>query len=480
MEEQVGAPHESRPTEDWKTGEEQQPRDVDTQERRHRRRDETDSRSPQRRRRRSRSRDDYDGHRRRDRSRSYRRDRDRDRYSRRRYYDDDYDRRSYRERRSRSHERWKAVKEISAEDEIAQLDRTMRTVQVFNLNLKADERDLFNFFSKAGSLVDIKIIKDRQSGRSKGFAYVEFANKDGVLGAMCLSGQELMGQSVMVKPSEAEKNVAWHTAKAAKKAQQEGGILQEGGGKVKLSNIHPSLTEDFLKPIFEPFGAVFSVNLDSSKGSAIVQFVHVGDAAQAVAELKDKVDIQGMVMRLELLEGSQEFMDTNAKFIEERIDVDADDGGGMRLSAQSRVELMNKLAANAGIEVPKLPQTWIVQNKNDGLQDDDISLIQGVLGPASPIPTACVLIKNAFDPAEENEPSWDEDIRGDIREECSKFGDVLFVHVDKDSRGFVYLKFSDPQAAVAAQKALHKRWYNQKQLYVEFQFVPLFDKHFDL
>jgi len=27
-------------------------------------------------------------------------------------------------------------------------------------------------------------------------------------------------------------------------------------------------------------------------------------------------------------------------------------------------------------------------------------LVQGILGPASPIPTQCVLLKNMFDPAE--------------------------------------------------------------------------------
>lgn len=479
VEEQVGVAHESRPTED-KEG--YSGLDVDGEERRRSRRDHSydDERSP-RRSRYSRSRDDeYDRDGERRRRRSYRRDRDDGRSSRRRYYDDEH--RSYRRRRSHSRERRKGVKEISGEDELAQLDRTMRTVQVFNLNLKADERDLFQFFSQAGPLVDIKIIKDRQSGRSKGFAYVEFANKEGVAKAMALSGQELKGQPVMVKASEAEKNVAWHAAQAAKKAQQEGGSSEEGGGKVKLSNIHPSLTEEFLRPIFEPFGPVFSVNLDSqgSKNTAIVQFVHAGDAAQAVSELKDKIDIQGMVMQLELLQSSLGLVDGNGKFVEERIDVDADDGGGMRLSAQSRFELMNKLAANAGIEVPKMPQTWLVTNSADRSKEDDISLIQGVLGPASPIPTTCVLIKNAFDPSQEKEPSWDDDIRSDIREECSKFGQVLFVHVDKNSRGFVYLKFDDVQAAIAAQKALHGRWYNLKQLHVEFQFVPLFDKHFDL
>lgn len=442
--------------------------------------------SPRRRRHRSRSHDEdeYGYHRRGGRSSSHRNDRDR--YSRSRHYREDSSR--YRRRRSRSRERRKTVKEISGDDELAQLDRTMRTVQVFNLNLKADERDLFQFFSQAGPLADIKIIKDRQSGRSKGFAYVEFEKKEGVPGAMALSGQELMGQAVMVKPSEAEKNVAWHAAQAAKKAKQEGGHLQDAEGKVKLLNIHPSLTEEFLKPIFEPFGPVFSVNLDrdsnsgASKGTATVQFVNARDAAQAVTELKDKIDIQGMVMTLELVQntGLTNGDGKSSHFVEERIDVDADDGGGMRLSAQSRVELMNKLAANAGIEVPKMDQTWFMPQTNDASKDDDIALTQGVLGPASPIPTSCVLLKNAFDPSQEMEPSWDEEIRGDIREECSKFGQVLFVHVDTNSPGFVYLKFDDMQAAVAAQKALHRRWYNQRQLHVEFQFVPLFDKHFGL
>ena len=39
---------------------------------------------------------------------------------------------------------------------------------------KADERDLFQFFSDSGKVVDVRIIKDAQSRKSKGIAYVEF------------------------------------------------------------------------------------------------------------------------------------------------------------------------------------------------------------------------------------------------------------------------------------------------------------------
>jgi len=317
----------------------------------------------------------------------------------------------------------------------------MRTVQVYNLSLKADERNLFEFFSKAGPLVDIRIIKDRASGRSKGFAYVEFEKKDSIVPALSLTGELLLGQAVMVKTSEAEKNVAWEAAQAAKKQA----ALQDQGetplGRVKLSNVHPSLSEEFLRPIFEPFGTVSQVQVDrdtagNSNGNAVIQFRNHDDAVRAVTELAGKIDIQGMVIGLQLEMPSAGNAGENglgdATALDERLDVEADDGGGFRLSAQSRVALMNRLAANAGIEVPKMPT--IGQGPAETKRRDDAMLDQGLLGPASPIPTLCLLLKNAFDPSQESDPNWDEEIAADIKEECSKFGQVLFVHVDKNSK----------------------------------------------
>ena len=45
-----------------------------------------------------------------------------------------------------------------------------------------------------------------------------------------------------------------------------------------------------------------------------------------------------------------------------------------------------------------------------------------------------------FDPAEETEPGWDQEIADDTKAECSKYGPVLHAHVDSASKGFVYLK----------------------------------------
>jgi RNA-binding protein 39 len=188
----------------------------------------------------------------------------------------------------------------SAEDELVKLDRTTRTVQVYNLNLKAEERDMFELFGRAGPLVDIKIIRDRTTGRSKGFAYVEYQEKESVIPALSLTGQPLLGQAVMVKMSEAEKNMAWEAAQAAKRQQAAaeaamgpGGYAGAAGGaaalaaaggagpgvgpcRLAVSNLHPSITEADLRPIFDPFGTLDFVALQrdalgGSLGTALVQ-----------------------------------------------------------------------------------------------------------------------------------------------------------------------------------------------------------------
>ena len=63
------------------------------------------------------------------------------------------------------------------ERELMELDRDIRTIFAYNLPLKAGEKELFQFFASAGKIVDVRIIMDRNTRKSKGFAYIEFANR---------------------------------------------------------------------------------------------------------------------------------------------------------------------------------------------------------------------------------------------------------------------------------------------------------------
>jgi RNA recognition motif-containing protein len=83
-------------------------------------------------------------------------------------------------------------------------------------------------------------------------------------------------------------------------------------------------------------------------------------------------------------------------------------------------------------------------------------------------PTRTILLKNMFDPAQESEDDWPSDIREDVIEECSKYGQVLHCYVEKDSMGHVYVKFETANAAQGAHSSLNGRWFAGKQISVEY------------
>ena len=80
-----------------------------------------------------------------------------------------------------------------------------------------------------------------------------------------------------------------------------------------------------------------------------------------------------------------------------------------------------------------------------------------------PIATQCFMLSNMFDPINEREPAWDQEIRDDVVEECNKHGGVVHIYVDKASpQGNVYVKCPNIACAVAAVNALHGRWFAGK------------------
>lgn len=85
---------------------------------------------------------------------------------------------------------------------------------------------------------------------------------------------------------------------------------------------------------------------------------------------------------------------------------------------------------------------------------------------AEPIgtPSECLLLKNMFDPATEEDPEFDMDIKEDVHEECSNYGHVKHIHVDKNSAGYVYLRFDTVEGASRAQQAMHRRWFARRSI----------------
>ena len=177
-----------------------------------------------------------------------------------------------------------------------------------NLSLKVGERELFELFSRAGRVTDVKLITDRGSRRSKGMAYVEMGAREGAVAALALAGEAVAGQPVLVQASQAEKNLAWEAGRSSNPALQAaaaglegggGGGAEDGGGGMPAASVEAAVaaaadaaararagaaaaadpaalfvgslpaavTEGDLREMFEPFGALESVRLEAAEAA---------------------------------------------------------------------------------------------------------------------------------------------------------------------------------------------------------------------
>ncbi|WP_422134059.1 RNA recognition motif domain-containing protein [Endozoicomonas sp. ALD040] len=67
-----------------------------------------------------------------------------------------------------------------------------------NLPFSSDESDLQQAFEQFGEIDEIRVITDRETGRSRGFAFITFAESDNAQSALTMDGKELNGRPLRV------------------------------------------------------------------------------------------------------------------------------------------------------------------------------------------------------------------------------------------------------------------------------------------
>jgi len=78
-----------------------------------------------------------------------------------------------------------------------------RTLYVGNLPWGTRAEDLAEAFSRFGEVLDSRIITDRQTGRSRGFGFVEVKDEDADGMIEGLNGTELGGRVITVNEAQA-------------------------------------------------------------------------------------------------------------------------------------------------------------------------------------------------------------------------------------------------------------------------------------
>lgn len=76
-------------------------------------------------------------------------------------------------------------------------------IYVGNLSFDSNDDDLFEAFAVYGQVASAKVMVDRDSGRSRGFGFVEMPNASEAQAAIDgLNGQELMGRNLRVNEAK--------------------------------------------------------------------------------------------------------------------------------------------------------------------------------------------------------------------------------------------------------------------------------------
>ncbi|KAK4324685.1 hypothetical protein Pmani_004685 [Petrolisthes manimaculis] len=365
--------------------------------------------------------------------------------------------RDRRRSRSRDHRRSRS-RSKTPKQELSVEERDARTVFCMQLSSRIRSRDLEDFFSVVGKINDVRIITDTKTRRSKGIAYVEFADVESVPLALGLSGQKILGVPIVCQPTQAEKN------RAASSAAAQDQKAAAGPMRLYVGSLHFNITEDMLRGIFEPFGKIDHIQLimDSetgrSKGYGFITLHNSDDAKKALEQLNG-FELAGRPMKVNHVTERSENQQGSSL-----LDSDEMERAGIDLGATGRLQLMAKLAEGTGLQLPAAAANALHMPAQPQQQ------------PAPPIATQCFLLSNMFDPTVETNPNWCDEIRDDVLEECNKHGGVLHIFVDRQSaQGNVYVKCPSIATAAASVNALHGRWFAGKMITAAY--VPVMSYH---
>lgn len=332
----------------------------------------------------------------------------------------------------------------------------------------------------------------------QGLAYVEFSKTDEVLAAVTLTGQLLLGQAVLVKASEAEKNMQWEAQQQVKHQNQQlqqlnaassinmpgalpassmasilglsGMATLSGSCRLQVNNLHPELKDSDIKALFEPFGQLDEVKVPreitgKSHGMAYVTYTRTEDAARAMThwhgrKLADRaLDVQLAAIvppEAGTIPTSTSAAIATAIAVQppaavsaaaagqvvapgELFEDEEAGGAGLKLNAHARVALMSKLANSAGMAVPDNVKAVLAPHGHAPLIPTNaapnaaLAMAQGLLGPASPIPTPCLLLKGMFSADEAADEGFLKEMAQDVADECGRFGTLQHIFVDPSS-----------------------------------------------
>lgn len=379
---------------------------------------------------------------------------------------------------------------------------------------------------------DVILLRDRRTGRHKGCAYVEVGRLEDVDRALGATGKtpDFQRFPILVKRAEAEKNALALGDGAVTIGSLSfippssviaSALVNHGGQPVQLSadgmrieaqkvyvgSIEPCVTQPQLHAVFSQFGTLEKILLQTdastgmSRGFAFLTYRDPKDANLAIQTMSGQ-----MLAGRPLKTGWANQQSSAAGVVEVKTDQFPDDANEkiIRVNAMMNQLTGTSLTTMIGQVNPMAQQALLaagpagalgimpsaqLASVADAALDMALGVTPIVIGSAMPAsistvttpivdakivgrmdsPTQNILVHNMFDKDEETERGWEEDIRLDFEEECAQYGKIVRVVVmSDDPGGMIYASFDSVEAAMKCATSLAGRWFDKRQLRVEF------------
>ncbi|KAL8868903.1 MAG: hypothetical protein Q9174_004676 [Haloplaca sp. 1 TL-2023] len=174
---------------------------------------------------------------------------------------------------------------------------------VGNLSWNIDEEWLAREFEKHGELTGARIVYDKESGRSRGFGFVEFATEaDRMAAYEAMKGTELDGRTINLDLAEAKKEKPANEYQD--RSKKYGDQTNAPSTTIFCANLAFGSSQDDVSDAFGEFGEVKAVRIPTDPGSgqmkgfAYVEFNSQDDATAAFEGMKGG-SINGRPLRLD-------------------------------------------------------------------------------------------------------------------------------------------------------------------------------------
>ena len=101
---------------------------------------------------------------------------------------------------------------------------------VGNLSFRVTSEDLQDYFASAGTVESANVVFDRETGRSRGFGFVEMADEDSANNAIAqFNGQEYDGRNIVVNEARTREDRGF--GGGGGRGRNGGGGYNGGGGR---------------------------------------------------------------------------------------------------------------------------------------------------------------------------------------------------------------------------------------------------------